>query len=60
MAYEVTTIGDLPSRTVGTDPRTAPPAPVPDTFSAPLVAAVAIGGVLVGALGFWAWGKWIG
>lgn len=44
------------------------PAPVPgpprpeltESVSAPLVAAVAIGGVIAGAVALWAWGKWGG
>ncbi len=52
--YEISTIGDL---------KTSPPSPpsrtdAVETVSAPLIAVVAIGGLLVGARGLWAWSKY--
>lgn len=53
--YAVTTIGEL-----GTVPASLrPPPPQPSTTSAPLLAAVAIGGVFLGAVGLWAARKYL-
>jgi hypothetical protein len=39
-------------------PVPGPPRPAPvEAVSAPLLASIAIVGVLAGALGFWAWGR---
>jgi hypothetical protein len=56
--------GWVPSGTPGLPgvpaPVPGPPRPPPpDTVSAPVLAVVAVGGVLLGALGLWAWGKWM-
>lgn len=51
--YEISTIGDLKSP----PPPPSRPESV-ETVSAPLVAVVALGGLLVGALGLWAWSKY--
>ena len=51
--YEISTIGDVKD-----GPPPPPPRDASETVSAPLVAVVAIGGVLLGALGVWAWSKY--
>ena len=72
--YEVTTLGSLvpdwpPLRWYDIPPTWAPsgvpgvvfgpPRPPPvEAVSAPLLAGIAIVGVLAGALGFWAWGRY--
>lgn len=59
--YEISTIGalgDPAPALVPVDQLAVPPRTEIETVSAPLLATVAVGGVVLGALALWAWSKY--